>query len=161
MKHLWLIFFTSFSLAWAQDLTLKKNSKTVTVAHKQPIEIISKDNDIYKGRFLKMENNSIILESRIIAIDQVKEIKLSYSRLKSAYKGFRKGGLVCGGITASFFGVLSLRQDFELDFFEIYIIMVAVPSASFAGGAINAIRHYVKAETSYKIDQDNWKIVAG
>ncbi len=149
------------SVSWAQDLTVRKNDKTVTVAHKQSIEIISKDNDVLKGRFLKIENNSIILEGRIIAMDQVKEIKLPYSRLKSAYKGFQKGGLVCGGITAGFFGVLSLRQDFELDFFEIYIIMVAVPSASFVGGAINAIRHYVKAEASYKIDQDNWKIVAG
>ena len=161
MKHLWLALFTSISLAWAQDLNLKKNNKTATITHNQFIEIISKDNDVLKGRFLKIENNSIILESRIIAIDQVKEIKLPYSRFKSAYKGFRKGGLVCGGITAGFFGVLSLRQGFELDFFEIYIIIVAVPSASVAGGAINAIRHYVKAEPSYKIDQDNWKIIAG
>ena len=63
------------------------------------------------------------------------------SRFKSAYKGFRKGGLVCGGITAGFFGVLSLRQGFELDFFEIYIIMVAVPTAAFTGGTINAFRY--------------------
>ena len=161
MKRLWLLLFATFNLAWAQDLTLKKNDKTTTISHKQSIEIISKDNDVLKGRFLKIEDNSIVLEGSIIAIDQVKEIKLPYSRLKSAYKGFWKGGLVCGGITAGFFGVLSLRQGFELDFFEIYIIIVAVPSASVAGGAINAIRHYVKAEPSYRIDQENWKILAG
>ena len=45
------------SLAWAQDLTLKKNDKTTTVSHKQSIEIISKDNDVLKGRFLKIEDN--------------------------------------------------------------------------------------------------------
>tara|TARA_B100000609_G_C16795211_1_gene223426 strand:+ start:127 stop:360 length:234 start_codon:yes stop_codon:yes gene_type:complete len=66
------------SLAWAQDLTLKKNDKTTTVSHKQSIEIISKDNDVLKGRFLKIEDNSIVLEGSIIAIDQVKEIKLPY-----------------------------------------------------------------------------------
>ena len=63
MKHLWLALFTSFSLAWAQDLNLKKNNKTATITHNQFIEIISKDNDVLKGRFLKIENNSIILES--------------------------------------------------------------------------------------------------
>ena len=160
MKYL-LILIVSFGLIWAQNLTLKKNNKTATVTHNQPVVIVSKNKDVFNGRFQKIEDNSIILASSIIAIDQVKEIKLPYSRFKSAYKGFRKGGLVCGGITAGFFGVLSLRQGFELDFFEIYIIIVAVPSASVAGGAINAIRHYVKAGESFKIDQDNWKIIAG
>ena len=83
------------------------------------------NNDFFNGRFQKIEDNSIILASSIIAIDQLKEIKLPYSRFKSAYKGFRKGGLVCGGITAAFLWVLSLRQKVdELDFFEIYIIIV-------------------------------------
>ena len=149
------------SLAWAQNLTLKKNDKTVNIKQNQPVVIVTQNSEVFNGRFQKIEDNSIILASSIIAIDQVKEIKLPYSRLKSAYKGFRKGGLVCGGITAGFFGVLSLRQGFELDFFEIYIIIVAVPSASVAGGAINAIRYYVKAEPSYRIDQENWKILAG
>ena len=161
MKHLSLLLFTSLSLSLAQDLTLKKNNKTVTIKQNQPVVIVTQNSEVFNGRFQKIEDNSIILASSIIAIDQVKEIKLPYSRFKSAYKGFRKGGLVCGGIAAGFFGVLSLRQGFELDFFEIYIIIVAVPSASVAGGAINAIRHYVKAESSFKIDQDNWKIIAG
>ena len=39
--------------------------------------------------------------------------------------------------------------------------IVLVPSAAVIGGMLNAIRHYVKAEPSYKIDQDNWKIIAG
>ena len=161
MKRLWLLLFTIFNLAWAQDLTLKKNDKTVTIRRNQSIEITLKDNDFLKGRFLKIENNSINLEGRIIAIDQIKQIKLPYSRFKSAYKGFRKGGLVCGGITAGFFGVLSLRQGFELDFFEIYIIMVAVPTAAFTGGTINAFRYAFKPnENSYKIDLDNWEIIA-
>ena len=160
MKYL-LILIVSFGLIWAQNLTLKKNNKTVTIKQNQPVVIVTQNSEVFNGRFQKIEDNSIILASSIIAIDQVKEIKLPYSRFKSAYKGFRKGGLVCGGITAGFFGVLSLRQGFELDFFEIYIIIVAVPSASVAGGAINAIRHYVKAESSFKIDQDNWKIIAG
>ena len=161
MKRLWLLLFATFNLAWAQNLNLKKNDKTVSIKQNQPVVIVTQNSEVFNGRFQKIEDNSIILASSIIAIDQVKDIKLPYSRFKSAYKGFRKGGLVCGGITAGFFGVLSLRQGFELDFFEIYLIIVAVPSASVAGGAINAIRHYVKAESSFKIDQDNWKIIAG
>ena len=130
---------------------IKKNDKTTTVSHKQSIEIISKDNDAI-SRFLKIEDNSIILASSIIAIDQVKEIKHIHGS-KVHIKA--RSGLVCGGITAGFFGVLSIRQGFELDFFEIYIIIVAVPSASVAGGAINAIRHYVKAEPSYSRNWDS------
>ena len=42
-----------------------------------------------------------------------------------------------------------------------YYIIILVPSAAVTGGMLNAIRHYVKAEPSYKIDQDNWKIIAG
>ena len=39
--------------------------------------------------------------------------------------------------------------------------IVLVPSAVATGGALNAIRHYVKTEeVLYKIDQDNWKIVS-
>ena len=93
MKHLCLIIFAFFRLAWAQDLTLKNNNKTATITHNQPIEIISKDNDVLKGRFQKVENNSIIFEGGIIAIDQVKEIKFKPSRLNSTLKGFVKGGL--------------------------------------------------------------------
>ena len=104
MKHLWLALFTSFSLAWAQDLNLKKNNKTATITHNQFIEIISKDNDVLKGCFLKIENNSIILESSYdelltIPFDQVKEIKLPPSRLISALKGCIQGGLILGGIS--------------------------------------------------------------
>ena len=110
MKHLWLALFTSFSLAWAQDLNLKKNNKTATITHNQFIEIISKDNDVLKGRFLKIENNSIILMmSRIIAIDQVKEIKLQPSRLNSAFKGCIQGGLILGGISAGTVGQCFLK----------------------------------------------------
>ena len=38
MKRLWLLLFTIFNLAWAQDLTLKKNDKTVTIRRNQSIE---------------------------------------------------------------------------------------------------------------------------
>ena len=160
MKHLWLILFTSFSLAWAQDLTLKNNSKTATIMHNQSIEIISENNDVFSGRFLKIENNSIILEGRIIAIDKVKQIKLPYSRLKSAFKGFQKGGQFCGGITIPLFGIFYAVELYDEND-VIGAVMFVTPFAALLGGGINAIRHYVKAESSYKIDQDNWKIVAG
>ena len=127
MKHLSLLLFTSLSLSLAQDLTLKKNNKTVTIKQNQPVVIVTQNSEVFNGRFQKIEDNSIILASSIIDINQIKEIRLQRSRLNSALKGFRNGGLVCGGITAGFFGILSLRQGFELDFFEIYIILVAVP----------------------------------
>ena len=79
MKHLWLLLLTSFSLAWAQDLTLKMNDKTATITQNQPIEIILNDNDVYKGRFLKIEKNNIIVEGSYygslltIPFNQVKE----------------------------------------------------------------------------------------
>ena len=80
------------SLAWAQELTLKKNNQTATITYNQPIEIVTKNYDVFSGRFQKIENNSIFIEGRIIAIDKVKQIKLPYSRLKCAFKGFQKGG---------------------------------------------------------------------
>ena len=117
MKYL-LILIVSFGLICAQNLTLKKNNKTATVTHNQPVVIVSKNKDVFNGRFQKIEDNSIILEGRTIAIDQVKEIKLPYSRLKSAYKGFRKGGLVCGGITAGFLGCFHLGKVLNLIFLK-------------------------------------------
>ena len=160
MKHLWFILLTSFSLAWAQDLTLKMNDKTVTIIHNQPIEIISKDNDVLKGRFLNIENNSIFLEGSIIPTNQVREIKLPYSRLKSAFKGFQKGGQFCGGITIPLFGIFYAVELYDEN--DVILgVMFVTPFAALLGGGINAIRHYVKAESSYKIDQDNWKIVLG
>ena len=162
MKHLSLLLFTSLSLSLAQDLTLKKNNKTVTIKQNQPVVIVTQNSEVFNGRFQKIKDNSIILANNIIDINKIKEIRLQRSRLNSALKGFRNGGLVCGGITAGFFGILSLRQGFELDFFEIYIILVAVPSATFAGGTINAIRYAFKPnEISYIIDRNNWEIIAG
>ena len=150
------------SLAWAQDLTLKKNDKTTTVSHKQSIEIISKDNDVLKGRFLKIENNSIILESRIIAIDQVKQIKLQPSRLNSALKGFVKGGLTCGGLTLAATVVIAGVSSSDLDGEALLFAMITTPFSVLIGGGLNAISYSIDAvEVLYKIDQDNWKIVAG
>ena len=80
MKYL-LILIVSFGLICAQNLTLKKNNKTATVTHNQAVVIVSKNKDVFNGRFQKIEGNSIILEGSIIAIDQVKEIKLMHSSL--------------------------------------------------------------------------------
>ena len=170
MKHLWLALFTSFSLAWAQDLNLKKNNKTATITHNQFIEIISKDNDVLKGYFLQIEKNSIVLESSYdeslltIPFNQVKEIKLPPSRLISAFKGCIQGGLILGGISAGIVGAM-LSQDtgtrviFDDDF-DLILIAVTFSYAAVIGGTLNAIRHSIKAvEVLYKIDQDNWKII--
>ena len=161
MKHLCLIIFAFFRLAWAQDLNLKKNNKTVTIFHNQPIEIISENNDIFSGRFLRIEYNSIILESSVIAINQVKEIKLQPLRLYSALKGFVKGGLTCGGLTLAYIVVAAEIDGQSLDGEAMLFAMVTTPFSVLLGGGVNAIRHYVKAGESFKIDQDNWKIVAG
>ena len=161
MKKLIIVSILA-SLAWAQELTLKNNNKTATITHNQPIEIISKDNDVLKGRFLKIENNSIILEDSIIPINQVREIKLPYLRLKSAFKGFVKGGLTCVGLTLGGMVVIAGVSSAELASGEALLFaMVTTPFAALIGGGVNAIRHYVKAGESFKIDQDNWKIVAG
>ena len=172
MKHLWLILFTSFSLAWAQDLTLKMNDKTVTIVQNQPIEIISKNNDVLKGYFLQIEKNSIILEGYYegsfltIPFNQVKEIKLPPSRLNSAFKGCIQGGLILGGISAGIVGVM-LSQDTDTrvifdDDFDLILIAATFSYAAVIGGTLNAIRYYFKVEeASFKIDQDNWKIVTG
>ena len=149
------------SLAWAQDLTLKKNDKTTTVSHKQSIEIISKDNDVLKGRFLKIESNSVVLEGSIIPINQVREIKLPYLRLKSAFKGFGRGGLTGVGLTLGGMVVITGGNSAELFSGEALLFAyVTTPFAFLIGGGVNAIRHYVKAESSFMIDQNNWKIVA-
>ena len=164
MKHLWLILFTSFSLAWAQDLTLKKNSKTATITHNQPIEIISKDNDVFKGRFLRIEKNIIIVEGSYngnfftIPFNQVKEIKLPTSRLYSAFKGCMRGGLILGGTASGISALILLSEEPSLD---AAILIAGLAFAAPIGAALNAIRYYIKfEEASFKIDQDNWKIVA-
>ena len=159
MKHLCLIIFAFFRLAWAQDLNLKKNNKTVTIFHNQPIEIISENNDLFKGRFQKVENNSIILEGSIIAIDQVKEIKFQPSRLNSTLKNFMKGGLTYGGLTLAsilIIGVANPSAGSEAPL----AIMVFTPFSALVGGTIYVIRQPKKdVEASHKIDKDNWKIV--
>ena len=159
MKKLIIVSILA-SLAWAQDLTLKKNSKTATITHNQPIEIISKDNDVLKGRYKKIEKNSIILESSIIAIDQVKEIRFQPSRLNSALKGFVKGGLTCAGLTLAATVVIAGVSSSDLDGEAMLFAMVTTPFAALIGGVLNAISHSIDAvELLYKIDQDNWKIV--
>ena len=133
------------SASWAQDLTLKNNSKTETIMHNQPIEIISVNNDVFIGRFLKIEYNSIILESSVIAINQVKEIKLQPSRLYSAFKGFAKGGLICGGLTVAYMWALTAASPKYDEGEAILASIVLVPSAAAIGGALNAIRYYAKS----------------
>ena len=128
--------------------------------YNQSIEIISKENDVLKGRYHKIENNSIFLEGSIIPINQVREIKLPYLRLKSAYKGFGRGGLTGVGLTLGGMVVITGGNSAELFSGEALLFaMVTTPFAFLIGGGVNAIRHYVKAESSYKIDQDNWKIL--
>ena len=162
MKHLWLILFTSFSLAWGQDLTLKMNSKTATITHNQPIEIISNDNDVFKGRFLRIEKNIIIVEGSYygsfynIPFNQVKEIKLPYSQLYSALKGCMRGGLILGGTASGIFVLTTLSGEITWD---AIILNAGLAFAAVAGAALNAIRYSIKAEKSFKIDQDNWKII--
>ena len=159
MKKL-IIVSILVSLAWAQDLTLKKKSQTATITYNQPIEIISKDNDVLKGRYQKIENNSINLEGRIIAIDQVKEIKFQPSRLNSALKGFVKGGLTCAGLTLASIPVIGVVNSVPLDGEAMLFAIVTTPFSVLIGGGINAIRHSNKTvEISYKMDQDNWRIV--
>ena len=160
MKHLWFILLTSFSLAWAQDLTLAKNSKTATITHNQHIEIVTKNFDVFSGRFLKIEYNSIILESSVIAINQVKEIKFQPSRLNSALKGFVKGGLTCGGLTLAATVVIAGVSSSDLDGEALLFAMITTPLSVLIGGGLNAISYSIAAvEVLYKIDQDNWKII--
>ena len=159
MKKLIIVSILA-SLAWAQDMTLKKNNQTATITYNQPIEIISKENDVLKGRFLKIENNSIILRSSIIAIDQVKEIKFQPSRLNSALKGFVKGGLTCAGLTLASIPVIGVVNSVPLDGEAMLFAIVTTPFAALIGGVLNAIRHSNKTvEVSYKMDRDNWRIV--
>ena len=158
------------SALWAQDLTLTKNDKTATITQNQPIEIILNDNDVYKGRFLKIEKNNIIVEGSYygslltIPFNQVKEIKLPPSRLNSAFKGCIQGGLILGGISAVIVGVM-LSQDTGTrvilnDDFDLILIAATFSYAAIIGGTLNAIRHSIKAvEVLYKIDQDNWEII--
>ena len=174
MKHLWLILLTSFSLAWAQDLNLKKNNITVTIVHDQIIEVIYENNDVFNGRFLNIEKNNIIVEGSYhgsfitIPFNQVKMITLQYSHLDNL-KGFVQGALTCGGFTIALVIVAfialdesSEEEDFlkfsSADAFEAGLI-VSLPAA-LLGGALNAMRIASKGiKASYKIDQDNWQIV--
>ena len=178
MKRLRLILFTFFTLAWAQDLNLKKNDITVIIAHNQSIEIILKDNDVYKGRFLKVEKNNIIVEGSnygsflTIPFNQVKMIILEHPQLDKL-KGFGEGAMIWGTFTMALITVASiaLEESFEIkDLLNIGNVPVgalvkgltfSLPAA-LLGGTINAMRNASKdIKAYYKIDQDNWKIVTG
>ena len=153
MKYL-VIFIVSFGLICAQNLTLKKNNKTATVTHNQPVVIVSKNKDVFNGRFQKIEGNSIILEGSIIAIDQVKEIKLMHSSLYGGLRSFVKGGLIYGGLTVASVVVISVAIPSAGQTASLFLI-VSTPVSVFLGGSIYAYRYFAP----YKIDQDNWKIV--
>ena len=154
MKHLSLLLFTSLSLSWAQDLTLKKNNKTVTIKQNQPVVIVTQNSEVFNGRFQKMENSSIILEGNTIAIDQVKEIKLMHSSLYGGLRSFVKGGLIYGGLTVASVVVISVAIPSAGQTASLFLI-VSTPFSAFLGGTIYAYRYFAP----YKIDQDNWKIV--
>ena len=153
MKYL-LILIVSFGLICAQNLTLKKNYKTATITHNQLVVIVSKNKDVFNGRFQKIEDNSIILEGRTIAIDQVKEIKLMHSSLYGGLRSFVKGGLIYGGLTVASVVVISVAIPSAGQTASLFLI-VSTPFSAFLGGTIYAYRYFAP----YKIDQDNWKIV--
>ena len=44
---------------------------------------------------------------------------------------------------------------------DLILIAATFSYAAIIGGTLNAIRHYAKTGESFKIDQDNWKIIAG
>ena len=156
MKHLSLLLFTSLSLSLAQDLTLKKNNKTVTIKQNQPVVIVTQSSEVFNGRFQKIGDNSIILEGNNIAIDQVKEIKLMHTSLYGGLRSFVKGGLIYGGLTAVSIVVIGVAIPSAGQTASLFLI-VSTPFSAFLGGSIYAYRYFAP----YKIDQDNWKIVAG
>ena len=156
MKHLSLLLFTSLSLSLAQDLTLKKNNKTVTIKQNQPVVIVTQNSEVFNGRFQKIEDNSIILEGNNIAIDQLKEIKLMHTNLYGGLRSFVKGGLIYGGLTVVSVVVIGVAIPSAWQTASLFLI-VSTPFSAFLGGSIYAYRYFAP----YKIDQDNWKIVAG
>jgi len=156
MKHLSLLLFTSLSLSLAQDLTLKKNNKTVTIKQNQPVVIVTQSSEVFNGRFQKIEDNSIILEGNNIAIDQLKEIKLMHTSLYGGLRSFVKGGLIYGGLTVVSVVVIGVAIPSAGQTASLFLI-VSTPFSAFLGGSIYAYRYFAP----YKIDQDNWKIVAG
>ena len=175
MKRLRLILFAFFTLAWAQDLNLKKNDITVIIAHNQSIEIILKVNDVCKGRFLKVEENNIIVEGSYygsfftIPFNQVKMITLEHPQFDKL-KGFGEGALTWGGFTMALITVASIALDESSEIEDLLNnvpvgalvkgLTVSLPAA-FLGGTINAMRNASKdIKAYYKIDQDDWKIVA-
>tara|TARA_Y100001958_G_scaffold135983_1_gene107524 strand:+ start:136 stop:606 length:471 start_codon:yes stop_codon:yes gene_type:complete len=156
MKHLSLLLFTSLSLSLAQDLTLKKNNKTVTIKQNQPVVIVTQSSEVFNGRFQKIGDNSIILEGNNIAIDQLKEIKLMHTSLYGGLRSFVKGGLIYGGLTVVSVVVIGVAIPSAGQTASLFLI-VSTPFSAFLGGSIYAYRYFAP----YKIDQDNWKIVAG
>ena len=69
-----------------------------------------------------------------------------------------RGGLILGG-TAS--GISALILLSEVPSLDAAILIAGLAFAAPIGAALNAIRYYIKfEEASFKIDQDNWKIVA-
>ena len=103
---------------------------------------------------------------------EVREIKLINSEFGSS-TGFAQGALTCGSLAAvlislsyaAFFDSSGrdkskLSSSFleEEDLKEVFKYILPV---AFVGGVMNVVRLSTKAvEATYKIDQDNWKIIA-
>ena len=166
MKHLWLILFTSFSLAWTQEntngLVLSNGQKTekikagknITIGYQNSVEreVVGKIKAVTDKEIKIKENDNGQIST--IRIGNIRFIEQEFKDRRGCYNGAFVGGILTGGIVA-LVGDWSTPSD---AFAGLIITPIMAGFGASIGALIGSISDSVITK-KYIIDDDDWKIV--
>ena len=166
MKHLWLILFTSFSLAWTQEntngLVLSNGQKTekikagknITIGYQNSVEreVVGKIKAVTDKEIKIKENDNGQIST--IRLGDIRFIEQEFKDRRGCYNGAFVGGILTGGIVA-LVGDWSTPSD---AFAGLIITPIMAGFGASIGALIGSISDSVITK-KYIIDDDDWKIV--
>tara|TARA_B000000557_G_scaffold31540_1_gene23060 strand:+ start:141 stop:647 length:507 start_codon:yes stop_codon:yes gene_type:complete len=166
MKHLWLILFTSFSLAWTQEntngLVLSNGQKTekikagknITIGYQNSVEreVVGKIKAVTDKEIKIKENDNGQIST--IRLGDIRFIEQEFKDRRGCYNGAFVGGILTGGIVA-LVGDWSTPSD---AFAGLIITPIMAGFGASIGALIGSISDSVITK-KYIIGDDDWKIV--
>ena len=166
MKHLWLILFTSFSLAWTQEntdgLVLSNGQKTekikagknITIGYQNSVEreVVGKIKAVTDKEIKIKENDNGQIST--IRLGDIRFIEQEFKDRRGCYNGAFMGGIFTGGIVA-LVGDWSTPSD---AFAGLIITPIMAGFGASIGALIGSISDSVITK-KYIIGDDDWKIV--
>ena len=166
MKHLWLILFTSFSLAWTQEntngLVLSNGQKTekikagknITIGYQNSVEreVVGKIKAVTDKEIKIKENDNGQIST--IRLGDIRFIEQEFKDRRGCYNGAYMGGILTGGIVA-LVGDWSTPSD---AFAGLIITPLMAGFGASIGALIGSISDSVITK-KYIIGDDDWKIV--